>query len=833
MGKKNKKKNRSLAGHRPTEAFGASRKRQLAEISFVYPRTNGRKPYSFGNKQAEEPVASEQTSTRKKSTEESLRDILDRNSNKNGKRDNNGLSGVSSVEDVVRDKHGCRPRANSTDGELNLPQRGLCEERLVLERYRWQFGDGATPKGLINLGNTCFLNSTLQCLAHLPPFCQSLMSLADQMNGSGKASQGKKFTQMMSSFCTKFHSGKGDSMAPRQIVSSLPSLGSCGSRSGYKFRPGRQEDAHEFLLHLLDSMHDGELRQAGINQHQSGWRDRLPIPRLDETTFIHRVFGGYLRSQVRCTKCNYRSNTYDPFLDLSLEVSKKSCHSMYVSVLGSLSSSLPLSPALHSIDAISEFTRKETLDSENRWQCSGCKKRVRATKQLTVFRPPLSLCIQLKRFTFGGSPFGFMGGRGGKKISKPIDFPETLRLPLSDGRSCSYSLTGIVIHVGGSAHSGHYTACVKRPGSANGDGSWFHMDDSFVQGVSQRSVLKQNDAYLLFYCRQEVKLEFPTPPLRSSMSAQEAVDHGRVRARARAASLDMSVDTTSSATRSESEKAEEASTDSGASATAVGETRQVESKPTVEVAETRQDRTDTPTTRKTGEHISLSDKPAEPAHASNSNNEANNEESESDSSSSDSDSSGSSSSSSSDSSSVSDADRNATNSAPSGTEDATPSKGPTKIVLDRGAGREKIEVMMGPRYKSSKPMDTSAGRVLKKEGNLALLGNRPVERWDEDEAVGDSKARDAIVGEMNKKETQRKRKMHTDRWDSLLDQGKTKKTKSKQTGTLDASDSRGFQRIQASLQRMNRGKAKGAFRQDQMNGKHKQHRFSGKNGQRR
>ena len=454
-----------------------------------------------------------------------------------------------SVEDAVRDKVGCRPRANSTDGELKLPQRGLCDERRVLHAYRWNLpgdsnGSSATigrlssPKGFVNLGNTCFLNSTLQCLAYLPPFCQTLLSLpkvvVPERNGlKRKLPQGKRITLILQSLFHQAHRSDltKNVLYPKAMVSAVPTLGTGGRRNGYQFRHGRQEDAHEFLVHLLDAMHDGELQEAGIDQHVSGWRDRLPIPRLDETTFIHRIFGGYFRSQVKCTNCGHRSNTYDPFLDLALEVSQASCRSL--------------------ADAINEFTRKETLDSANRWKCSECKKKVCANKQLTVFRPPLSLCIQLKRFTYAGlglggfksgyfSGFGGGAGRfgGGKKISKPIEFPANLKLPLSDGRSCGYSLTGLVIHVGGSASSGHYTAYVKQPAANSTDAAaWYHMDDSFVEAVSEKTVLKQRDAYVLFYCRQEVRLEFPTPPLRSSMTAEEATELGRQRARARAESL--------------------------------------------------------------------------------------------------------------------------------------------------------------------------------------------------------------------------------------------------------------------------------------------------------
>ena len=447
------------------------------------------------------------------------------------------LSGVS-VQDAVKDKFGCRPRANSTDGELNLPRRGLCDEGRVLGSYQWSpTWKQKAPKGLVNLGNTCFLNATLQCLAYIPPLCQCLTALEME---SGKLGQGQRITEILKRLFRQIHdldAGKSNglnanrSISPRQMVKAVPILGNIGSRNGYKFRPGRQEDAHEFLVHLLDAMQDGELKAAGINQQSRGWRDKLPIPRLDETTFIHRVFGGYLRSQVRCTKCGYCSNTYDPFLDLALEVSKKSSTSIS--------------------SAFQEFAKKETLDRDNRWRCSGCRKDVCATKQLTVFRPPLSLCIQLKRFTFSnGMGFGsfgssyskgmrFMGmggGGGGSKIGKKVEFPAVMKLPLSDGRKCEYSLTGVVVHLGGSATSGHYTAFVKKPG-VKGSSKWFHMDDSFVEPVSENAVLKQKDAYVLFYSRTEVKLELPSPPPRASMTTEEAKALNVARSRARSGSF--------------------------------------------------------------------------------------------------------------------------------------------------------------------------------------------------------------------------------------------------------------------------------------------------------
>jgi len=187
--------------------------------------------------------------------------------------------GMTSVQDAVRDKKGCRPRSNSTDGELNLPQTGLCDERAVLASHKWKNNSNGgwkltdnnkscAPKGLLNLGNTCFLNATLQCLAFLPTFCQCISSLCPKsiaLNGS--ISKGQKLTNIIRTLLRQIHSldeGKFENsnqrpIKPSALVNQLPSL---GSKKG-RFRLGRQEDAHEFLVHLLDTIHEGELQRAG------------------------------------------------------------------------------------------------------------------------------------------------------------------------------------------------------------------------------------------------------------------------------------------------------------------------------------------------------------------------------------------------------------------------------------------------------------------------------------------------------------------------------------------------------------------------------------------
>ena len=106
---------------------------------------------------------------------------------------------------AASDPVGNRPRLNSTDGEIELPRRGLCEEMNVWASYRWEAdwgrveeADGKGGKkygkrkpigpGFENLGNTCFLNSTMQCLAYCPVFAQCLVGGADSQASSNNNS---------------------------------------------------------------------------------------------------------------------------------------------------------------------------------------------------------------------------------------------------------------------------------------------------------------------------------------------------------------------------------------------------------------------------------------------------------------------------------------------------------------------------------------------------------------------------------------------------------------------------------------------------------------------
>ncbi|RYG55823.1 hypothetical protein EON66_04375 [archaeon] len=128
-----------------------------------------------------------------------------------------------------------------------------------------------------------------------------------------------------------------------------------------------QEDSHEFLRCLLEKMHRASLRVAGVKEGAPG--------RLDETTIIHKLFGGYFCNQLHCPNCKYDSNNFEPFLDLCLEVGN----------------------GINSVDrALRHFATVETLDADNRWKCPRCEKPVCAKKQMTIRKVCRVACCDLR-----------------------------------------------------------------------------------------------------------------------------------------------------------------------------------------------------------------------------------------------------------------------------------------------------------------------------------------------------------------------------------------------------------------------------------------------------
>ncbi|NXW62737.1 UBP36 hydrolase, partial [Eurystomus gularis] len=323
------------------------------------------------------------------------------------------------------------------------PQKVLFPTERLSMRWERIYRVGA---GLHNLGNTCFLNSTVQCLTYTPPLANYLLS----KEHSRSCHQGG-FCMMciMQNHIIQAFANSGNAIKPLSFIRDLKKI-------AQNIHFGRQEDAHEFLRYTIDAM-----QKACLNG----------CTRLDRqtqaTTLVHQIFGGYLRSRVKCSVCKNVSDTYDPFLDLALEIGQ----------------------AANIVRALELFVRPELLGGENAYMCAKCKKKVPASKRFTIHRASNVLTLSLKRFADFGR----------RKITKDVGYPELLNIrpymSQKNGDPVTYGLYAVLVHSGFSCHAGHYYCYVKAS-----NGQWYQMNDALVRASNIKVVLNQQ-AYLLFYLR--------------------------------------------------------------------------------------------------------------------------------------------------------------------------------------------------------------------------------------------------------------------------------------------------------------------------------------------
>ncbi|CAG9862079.1 unnamed protein product [Phyllotreta striolata] len=333
----------------------------------------------------------------------------------------------------------------NSDESLKLPKRELFPLSAV--QIGWNNCDWSIGAGMVNMGNTCYLNSTLQALFHVPALVNWLMSDKDH-TAICQDSGGLCIICAMRKTLQDSQQRNANSIRPLLIYNKLRLV--CRN-----LIPGRQEDAHEFLRYLVEAMEKAYLnRFKNCSDFDS---------KTKETTPLNQILGGYLRSAVRCLKCGHVSTTFQHFQDLLVDIRK----------------------AQTLDEALELYFSREKLDDES-YHCESCQKKVPATKQFSLERAPMVLCVQLKRFSVTNN-----------KITKHLNFRQRLDLTKFARHRPNvpliYRLVALVTHMGPTVSCGHYTAVAQAP-----SGSFYQFDDSMVRPISHQAVFNTN-AYIMFY----------------------------------------------------------------------------------------------------------------------------------------------------------------------------------------------------------------------------------------------------------------------------------------------------------------------------------------------
>jgi ubiquitin carboxyl-terminal hydrolase 8 len=420
--------------------------------------------------------------------------------------DRGGGSGFSSDANGV--PHSPRARASTYSHVHDAVMYNLSEAEMSKH-------DQSVPMGVIglkNLGNTCFLNSSLQCLSATIPLTDYFLGYdyRSEINKDNFLGTGGKLVVAYAELMKEMWLGSKSVVEP---VSFKKQLGTFSPQfSGY-----HQHDAQELLAFLLDGIHEDLNRVKerpyvedkdcdGTRDEEDAienWKNYL----TRNKSLIVDMFQGQIRNTCKCLKCGHVNIRFEPFMYLSLPMSK-SCKSLD--------------------DCIDLYLQEESLTGNDQYYCEKCKTHVDGTKKQDLWMLPPVLIVHLKRFKY--NDYGKVGSKNEAAINYPITgWDLKTHVKSSRGVYPRYDLYGVINHMGGLG-GGHYIAHALN----RFDDTWYEFNDSSYRSVSE-SVHKRlsKSTYVLFYNRSEGDVSMPLnerSPLirRQSVSRPDLWPHSQV-----------------------------------------------------------------------------------------------------------------------------------------------------------------------------------------------------------------------------------------------------------------------------------------------------------------
>jgi ubiquitin C-terminal hydrolase len=350
--------------------------------------------------------------------------------------------------------------------------------------------------GIANLGNTCFINSALQCIARMRRFSEFFRTKEfESIPGwDSKPDHLKLMCREWEDLADALRSPKSAQLLPHRFYKNFRMAAAVEKM---EWMITGQNDSHEFMMFLLDTLH----RSVSIDMREElkPWLDK-PSSRLltakDNVTEelkkmslsnwathygkechpkITEMFHGQFLTIISSNSTEERSFSFEPFSSINIAV-----------------------PQNESV----EYTIQECLDGhfttekmtgDSQWE-SPTKGKVDAARATRIWKCPDTLILSVKRFTM-------TGGKVRTMIKYPLEgldmSPHCIGPSLQRNNNL-YDLTGVIIHMG-MLFGGHYLCLCRNPG-----GNWVVANDTEVRRIDIRAVVNQRDAYTLIYQRRQI-----------------------------------------------------------------------------------------------------------------------------------------------------------------------------------------------------------------------------------------------------------------------------------------------------------------------------------------
>lgn len=343
--------------------------------------------------------------------------------------------------------------------------------------------------GLKNLGNTCFMNSVIQCLSHTYELNEFLDKKTDNefITISKKNDDGvilKEWNDLR-----KLMYSENCNISPGGFLTNVQKLAVLKNRE--LFTGFAQNDFSEFLLFLCDCFHDALKRQ--VNIEVSGVENNptdviakkcynmIQTNYKNDYSEIFQFFYGVQVSNI------YKKIDNEQLYDKTSAPLSSRPETFFMLDLCIPNNNETTKNKIYLSDCIQTYCEPEILEGDNMWFNEKTNQKEPVIKMYQFFSLPTVLIISIKRFTQyikkDNTDIQI------EDIDEPIDFS-----PYICGYNPSqykYEIYAVCNHYG-STMGGHYTTHIR-----NANGKWYLFDDMNKKEIDKQDVITQN-MYCLF-----------------------------------------------------------------------------------------------------------------------------------------------------------------------------------------------------------------------------------------------------------------------------------------------------------------------------------------------